>query len=241
MLCVRVSVARKSSTWARSTAAFGPRDTTWLKPTWFCRAQSSMAEVSAPDCETSASEPSAASGPAALAFRFRCGRWKPRQLGPSRCTPSRRAMRLSWAACSGSTPSLTISAERQAMRPATSSAATISSAGSAMTARSARERASSPRVPVVSPCRNCGGLAPGAACSAARSTWAWRVWRAGSSGGPAKTTTERGVNSGARKWVSMSETLIGAQAVVGRATPRQKRPKWPADTGCFGVDIVCTR
>ena len=198
MLCVRLSVARKSSTWARSTAAFGPSDTTWLKPTRFCCAQSSMAEVSAPDCDTSASEPSAASGPAALALSLRCGRWKPRQLGPSRCTPSRRAMRLSCAACSGSTPSLMISAERQAMRPATSSAAAISSVGSAMMARSARERASSPSVPVVSPCRNCGGLGPGAASSAARSTRAWRVWRPGSSGGPAKTTTERGMNSGVR-------------------------------------------
>ena len=51
MLCVCASEARKSSTWARSTAVFGPSETTVEKPTAFFLAQSRMDAVSAPDFE----------------------------------------------------------------------------------------------------------------------------------------------------------------------------------------------
>ena len=71
MLWVCESCARKSSTCAMSTDGLGPSDTTAEKPTALSRAQSSMDEVNAPDCDTSASEPALASGPMALALSFR--------------------------------------------------------------------------------------------------------------------------------------------------------------------------
>ena len=84
MLCVLRSSARKSNTCAISTAVLAPSDTTVEKPTPFLAAQSRIDDVSAPDCDTTASEPSFASGPSTLAFRRRRVRWKPRQFGPSR-------------------------------------------------------------------------------------------------------------------------------------------------------------
>ena len=46
-----------------------------------CSHQSRIEAVKAPDCDTRASDPGAASGPAVLAFRSISGRWNPRQLG----------------------------------------------------------------------------------------------------------------------------------------------------------------
>jgi len=74
MLCVLRSAARKSSTCAISTAVFGPSDTTAENPTLFFAAQSRIEDVSAPDCDTTASEPSCASGPSTLALSRRRGR-----------------------------------------------------------------------------------------------------------------------------------------------------------------------
>ena len=74
MLWVCASEARKSSTWAMSTAVLGPSDTTVENPTPFLVAQSRIDAVSAPDWETKASGPGAHSAPATLALRFRCGR-----------------------------------------------------------------------------------------------------------------------------------------------------------------------
>ena len=62
----------------------GPIDTTEEKPTALLDAQSSMDAVSAPDCDTRASEPLPASGPEMLALSSEGGRWMPAQLGPSR-------------------------------------------------------------------------------------------------------------------------------------------------------------
>jgi hypothetical protein len=104
MLCVAWSLARKSSTCGMSTEVCGPSDTTLEKPTPFWRAQSSIEAVSAPDCDTSASGPGRASGPATLAFRCSSGRWKPSELGPSRCTPSRLAILRHCAAWSAPMP-----------------------------------------------------------------------------------------------------------------------------------------
>src|SRR5450759_4716059 len=73
MLWVLASDAKKSNTWAMSTAVFGPSDTTVENPTAFFLAQSRIDEVSAPDCDTSASGPGVAKAPAMLAFRFKCG------------------------------------------------------------------------------------------------------------------------------------------------------------------------
>jgi hypothetical protein len=93
MLCVLASLARKSSTSAMSSTVFGPSDTTVEKPTALLLAQSSIEAVSAPDCDTRASEPSRASAPLALALSCSAGRWKPRQLGPAGGCP--RAARSS--------------------------------------------------------------------------------------------------------------------------------------------------
>ncbi|OQC03785.1 MAG: hypothetical protein BWX79_02582 [Alphaproteobacteria bacterium ADurb.Bin100] len=87
MLWVCWSEARKSSTCAISTEVFGPSETTVENPTAFWLAQSRMEEVSAPDCDTSASGPGVAMGPATLALRPARGRWKPRQFGPRRYMP----------------------------------------------------------------------------------------------------------------------------------------------------------
>ena len=155
MLWVCLSLARKSSTWAMSTEVFGPSDTTDEKPTPFWLAQSRMDAVSAPDCDTSAREPGLAIGPAALALSCRCGRCRPRPLGPIRKTPSRRAIFLSSAAPSALMPLVITSAARQVMRPAISSAAATSAGGRAMIARSAPVCARSASVPVVWMSRNC--------------------------------------------------------------------------------------
>ena len=83
MLCVLPSLARKSSACGNLTAVLvlGPSEITAEKPTPLRAAQSRIDEVSAPDCDTSASGPAAAIAPPALAFSFRCARWKPRLLG----------------------------------------------------------------------------------------------------------------------------------------------------------------
>ena len=198
MLWVRASVARKSSTSAMSMPVCAPTETTDEKPTALFRPQSSMAAVSAPDCDTSASGPSAASGPMTPAFRCSCGRCSPRLLGPSSAMPSRRAMALSATACSGPMPVPTISAERQAMRPASSSAAVMSCGGSAITARSARALARSASVPLVWMSRKCSVPSKCCARSASCSKRAWRVSVAGSSARPANTPIDSGQNSGVR-------------------------------------------
>ena len=198
MLWVCWSLARKSSTWAMSTAVFGPSDTTVEKPTALLRAQSSIDEVSAPDCDTSASEPLRASGPSALALSCSRGRCSPRPLGPSSCTPSRRAMRLSSAASRSSTPAETTSAARQPMRPATSSAAVRSWWGRAMMARSARVCARSASVPLVWMSRKARVPAKRWARSASRSVRACGVSVSGASASPASTTMDSGARRGER-------------------------------------------
>ncbi len=149
MLCVCASLARKSSTCGSSTAVFGPSETTVEKPTPLPRAQSRMPAVSAPDCDTSAIAPGAASGPSALAFRPSAGRWKPRLFGPSSSVPWWRAMVCSSSHCPGVSPQVSTAAARQRMRPTISSAAAICSAGSAISARSARDAARSASVPLM--------------------------------------------------------------------------------------------
>ncbi len=181
-----------------STAVLGPSETTAEKPTALLRAQSSIDEVRAPDCDTSASEPALASGPMALALSCSCGRWKPRPFGPSRQMPSRRAIFLSSAARSAPMPLEITSAERQATRPASSSAAATSCGGSAMIARSARACARSASVPLVRISRNCRVPLKRWACRASCSRLACEVWLAGSSAWPAKTTIDSGEKSGAR-------------------------------------------
>ena len=74
-----------------STEVFGPSETTVENPTAFWLAQSRMDEVNAPDWDTSANGPGDAIGPATLALSPVRGRWKPRQLGPSRNMPWWRA------------------------------------------------------------------------------------------------------------------------------------------------------
>ena len=181
-----------------STSVCGPMDTISEKPTPFDCAQSSMAAVSAPDWHTTPSEPARASGPAALALRLRRGRWKPRLLGPSSNTPSRCAMRRSCAARSAVTPFDTMSAARQVMRPATSSAAAMSLGGSAMMARSARVCDSSASVPVkpmsrkrMVPVKRCARMASVSARPCA-------VCCDGSALRAAKTTITSGSSSGCR-------------------------------------------
>ena len=67
-------MAKKSNTYAISTAVWGPSDTTEENPTALLLAQSRMDAVNAPDCDTSASEPGCANGPAALALSCMRGR-----------------------------------------------------------------------------------------------------------------------------------------------------------------------
>ena len=198
MLCVRASLARKSSTSAMSTSVLRPSDTTVEKPTAFLLAQSRMDAVSEPDWQTSASEPSRARGPAALALSCRCGRCRPSELGPSRYMPSRRAICLSRAAWSPSSPCDSTRAARQPMRPATSSAATVSAGGSAITARSARVCARSASVPLVWMSRNCSVPAKRCARSASCSARPLGVSVSGSSARPASTAMEVGAKSGVR-------------------------------------------
>ena len=132
-----------------STAVLRPTDATSENPTALAAAQSSIDDVSAPDCETSPNGPALASGPITLALSCIDGRWKPRLFGPSRLIPSRCATCFSSAAFSGPMPLPRMSAERHAMRPASSSAAATSSGGAAMIARSARDCARSASVPLV--------------------------------------------------------------------------------------------
>ena len=150
MLWVWMSDARKSSASAMSSAVLGPSDTTAEKPTPLRWAQSSVEAVSAPDCDSNASGPGLAMVPMMLALSFWCGRWKPLQLGPSRCSWWRLAVACRRPAASAFRPEEMTSAARHLMRPATSSALSISSAvGRAITASSARDCASSARVPVM--------------------------------------------------------------------------------------------
>ena len=186
-----------------STSVCGPTDTISEKPTPLERAQSSMAAVSAPDWHTTPSEPARASGPAALALRLSFGRWKPRLLGPSSSTPSRRAILRSCAAWSAVTPDETTSAARQVMRPATSSAAAMSRGGSAMMARSARVCDSSASVPVkpmsrkrIWPVKRCARIASVSARPCA-------VWSSGPALRAAKTTMASGSSRGCRVCLSM--------------------------------------
>ena len=131
-----------------STAVLGPSDTTVEKPTAFFLAQSRMDDVSAPDCDTSASGPGAPSAPATLAFSCKCGRWKPRQLGPNKWMPSRVAILCNSSACAASMPLEITKADWHLIRPAISSAAATSAAGSAIMARSACVVARSAKVPL---------------------------------------------------------------------------------------------
>ena len=57
----------------RSTSAASPIETTWLKPTPWTAAQSSMASAIAPDCDTSAISPGFASICEKLASSFKPG------------------------------------------------------------------------------------------------------------------------------------------------------------------------
>ncbi len=198
MLCVWASEARKSSTWAMSTEVLGPSETTVEKPTAFSVAQSRMEAVSAPDCDTRASGPGAASGPATLALSRQRVRCRPRLLGPSRCMPWRRATRCISAASRAGVPLPMTSAARHLMRPATSSAAMASSGGRAMMARSARVCARSARVPVVWMSRNTSVPLKRCARNAASSPRAWGVWLSGSSDLPANTAMVSGWKRGVR-------------------------------------------
>ena len=119
------------------------------KPTRFCRAQSRIEAVSAPDCDTSASCPCVARSPAELAFSCSIGRWKPWLLGPSSHMPCCLATRCISAALACGMPADSTVAAFTLMRPASSSAGMISSSGRAMMARSARACARSASVPVV--------------------------------------------------------------------------------------------
>ena len=197
MLCVLPSAARKSSTCAMSTTVFGPSETTCEKPTEFWLAQSRMDAVSAPDCDTRASGPAAASGPTALAFRPMLARWKPRLLGPSRCMPWRLATRCISPASAAGMPLPTTRAALHLMRPATSSASMVSAGGSAITARSARVCARSARVPVVWMSRNTRLPLKRWAVSASTRAAACGVCVSGLSL-LAKTAIDSGWNSGVR-------------------------------------------
>ncbi len=184
-----------------STSVCGPIDATSEKPTPFERAQSSIAAVSAPDWHTTPREPARASGPAALALRLSLGRWKPRLFGPSSSTPSRCAIWRSAAAWSAVTPLEMISAARQAMRPATSSAAAMSFGGSAMMARSARVCDSSASVPVVAaPPISRKRIVPAKRCARIASVSArpWAVCCFGSPRRAENTTMASGSSSGCR-------------------------------------------
>ncbi|MNS81913.1 hypothetical protein D3C72_1156400 [compost metagenome] len=203
MLCVLESLARKSSTCGMSTEVCGPSDTTLEKPTPFCRAQSSIEAVSAPDCDTSASGPVRASGPATLAFRCSGGRWKPSEFGPSRCTPSRRAILRHCAACSAAMPVEMTTAALQPMRPAISRAAATSCGASAISARSACVCASSSSVPWVRTSRKRSVPSKRSARKASRSVRPRAVWPPGSLGWPTKATIDAGANRGVRKCLSM--------------------------------------
>ena len=180
-----------------STLVLGPSETTLEKPTEFWLAQSRMEAVSAPDCDTRASGPGAASGPTTLAFRPVRGRWKPRLFGPSRCMPWRLATRCMSAASAAGMPLPTTSAARHLMRPATSSAAMASPAGRQMMARSARVWARSPRVPVVWMSRNTSWPVKRCAVSDSISAMACGVCRSGVSL-PAKTAMVAGSKRGER-------------------------------------------
>ena len=199
MLWVEASLARKSSTCVRSTAVLAPSETTVENPTALRAAQSRMDAVSAPDWQTSASGPVAASRPAALALSLSKGRCRPRLFGPSRCMPCRRAIACRSAHSAAGSPVDSTSAARQRMRPAISSAAAMRGCGSAMIARSARDWARSDSVPVMSTSRKVSVPSNLCACSsrsmARASDGASSRW----SGGPANTTIDLGENSGVRK------------------------------------------
>ena len=198
MLWVCASEARKSSAWAMSTALCGPGETTVEKPTAFLRAQSRIDAVNAPDCDTSASGPGDASGPATLALSPMRGRCTPRLLGPMRRRPWRRAMSCRLAAPSASYPCPSTSAAPQRMRPATSSAAGTSCSGRAMMARSARAWARSARVPLVWMSRKFSTPSNACARRALNTAAACGVGAASSPGRPANTTTDFGANKGVR-------------------------------------------
>ena len=84
MLCVRPSLARKSNASGRPRLVCGPSEMTEEKPTPLLAAQSRIDAVNAPDWLTRASGPSLARGPITPALSCKCGRWMPKELGPSR-------------------------------------------------------------------------------------------------------------------------------------------------------------
>ena len=230
MLWVARSLARKSSTCGMSTEVCGPSDTTLEKPTPFWRAQSSIDAVSAPDCDTSASGPVLASGPATLAFRCSGGRWKPSVLGPSRCTPSRRAILRHCAAWSASMPLEMTAAAVHPMRPAISRAAATSRGARAIRARSAWVWASSSSVPLVRTSRKRSVPSKRSARKASRSVRPAGVWPPGSSAWPTKATMEAGAKSGFRKCLSMPSSLHRSGA-DGREAARNSRG--------FSIGLTC--
>ncbi len=121
-----------------------PSDTTLENPTLLGRAQSSMAVQTAPDCDTSPSEPASALPLANVAFSPRSGRMMPRQLGPTTRTWCRRA--LSSAARSSRAPAAPVSPNPAVMITAARTPASphsiitcgTVSGGVAITARSTR-------------------------------------------------------------------------------------------------------
>ena len=149
MLWVCGSLARKSRACAKPTALCGPSEMTVEKPTLLGWAQSMIEEVSAPDWETSAKVPRPVRGPTMLAFRPRCGRWKPRPLGPSIHILWARATLCNCCACSALMLLAMTSAALQLMRPASSNAVAIFSGGNATMARSAPVLTKSARRPSV--------------------------------------------------------------------------------------------
>jgi hypothetical protein len=120
------------------------------KPTAFWLAQSRMEEVSAPDCDTSASGPGAAIGPATLALSPARGSLKAQAVGAQQvhAVAARQLVEFTGQRAALIPVEMTTAA-RHLMRPAMSSAAATSSCGSAMMARSARVCARSASVPVV--------------------------------------------------------------------------------------------
>ena len=136
------SATRKSSTSPKSTSAAAPRDTTLLKPTPEGFAQSRIAVQIAPDCDTSASLPGSAGTGENVAFSPASVRISPRQFGPSRRRPCRRAA-ASASACNARPgaplspkPLVSTTAARTPALPASSRIPATARAGVASTASS---------------------------------------------------------------------------------------------------------
>src|SRR5215467_6593170 len=121
-----------------------PSDTMLEKPIRFGVAQSSIAVHTAPDWDTRPSDPGSAAPRAKVAFSPSAGRAMPRQLGPTRRTPQRRAFsssaRSSFApsAPTSEKPAVITTAERTPAFPHSSITSGTVLAGVATTARSTR-------------------------------------------------------------------------------------------------------